>query len=197
MKKNYHFILLLLLFTAGFLVASCSKGEDTIKAEQEAVGSHHADRVAKGWRLIERWDFYNKTEGWNHEEITKKGSNGYIKVEGGVMEFGYSKDGGFIYYESKAKAISRSSYMIIARVKTETPLRAAVGFYFPKMKKKKFFALSRIRDDDWTTVKAVISVEPTSGFRVKGKIFPAIINMSRYDKTYVDWVEYWMFPRKK
>ncbi len=164
-------------------------------AKKNPSPTYTEDMVAKGWRLIQRWDFYNELDGWNHETITRLNSGGFIKVDNGVLEFGYSKDGGTIYHKSNTSVIPNKSYMVRARVKTENPFRAFVGFMSPESKDLR--GAVRIRSKKWHIVTAILSLDPTTKIKEPKKLYPAIRNVSRYDYTYVDWVEFWIFPRKK
>ena len=196
MRNKVKKICIKILFSINLFILGCGTNQDELlKDELAPESSYQEDLVSKGWRLIWRWDFYNQLEGWNHDTITKKDSGGYIQIEDGVLEFGYSKDGGKLYYQNKMVPVPNYSYMLISRVKTENPYRALVGFYNPE--KKRLMANVKIRNDSWGIVKSILSIDPTIGQDIPKQLYPMVENLTRQDYTYIDWIEMWIYPRQK
>ncbi len=196
MKKVMTYLAIVGLLVPLILSSGC--GDDvTIESN-----TYYEDLVAKGWRLLQRWDFYNELDGWNHKTITRKNSGGFVKVENGVLEFGFSKNGGIVFFQNKVKSKPKTSYMIVARIKTLNPFRAMVGFFSPDQKDKAsgqywLRGAVRVRHSDWQIVKSILSLDPNSGVKKPRRLYPAIQNISRHDYTYVDWVELWVYPKQK
>lgn len=191
MKKHLVFTAIFLSLTMSLLfLNSC---QNAIQAVDEE-GNYHSDMVAKGWQLVSKWDFFNSIEGWQHESVTGQGKGGYVRVDSGVLEFGFSKDGGAVYIPNRMGPIPFTSYMLIARVKTDNPFGALVGFFSPSS--NNLAGASRIRNSGWQIVKAIYSFNPTTRMQPPSNLYPGVQNLTRYDYTYVDWVEFWIYPKK-
>jgi len=189
MKKIPVYLFVMILGISLSLLSCSSQNPLQVK------DSYREDLVAKGWRLIRRWDFYNEIESWNHKMVTKVNSGGFVQVEDGVFEFGYSVDGGSVFFENKVKVIPKYSYMVLARVKTINPYQAMVGFRSPE--RKDILGGVRIRSENWHIVKSILSISPISGEKRPKRVYPTIHNLTREDYTYVDWVEFWIYPTRK
>lgn len=192
MKKSLTLNTGLLLMMLSILsIASCNVGASSLDDDE----NYHSDMVAKGWQLVNKWDFFNSIEGWKHEQVTGNNKGGYVRVEDGILEFGYSQNGGTVYMPNTTRPIPFTSYMLIARVKTDNPFGALVGFFSPSS--KNLAGASRIRNTGWQIVKTVYSFNPTTGAKPPQNMFPGIQNLTKNDYTYVDWVEFWIYPKNK
>ncbi len=184
------FILRLSLLTLVLIITS-SCGNDL--AMSYANKNHHYEvMISSGWVLAKRWDFYNNTQEWNHELITQTGKGGVVKVKNGIFEFGYSTNGGSVYYNTRVRRIPKTSYLIIAKVKTDNPFRALIGFYTPS----KLLGAVRIRESKWHIIRSLLSIDPILSDGMPLGINPSIKHLSREDYTYIDWIELWVYQQQ-
>ncbi len=187
------FMFLASLFIVSFSVPSFAIDEKNVP-EQDSLrdrssGSGNDRRVAEGWNLIKRWDFYKKSKDWVVSNDNR--SKGRLTVAKGILEFGNGKS--MLYYPNKLKIKAKTTYLIIARVRINEPLGASIGFYNPKT--KGMMGETRIRKGDWHIVKALISIDPISGDKKPKRLYPAIQTQSKDEIIEIDWIELWIFPR--
>ncbi|MDH5680675.1 MAG: hypothetical protein OEZ36_03740 [Spirochaetota bacterium] len=164
-----------------------AKADDTLPQE-----TTDEDLVSRGWKLVKRWDFHYKMDGWEHKELVD--NDGYVLVENGMLGFGYANGKGLIYHANKVKVVPNYTYMVVAKVRTSHPQRASVGLYDPKS--KTMHGVVRVKSKNWQIVKSIVSIEPTTGERPKA-LYPAFQTEKVDDYCEVDWVEFWILPKDK
>ncbi len=187
------FMILSSLFIVSFSVLGFAIDEKNT-SEQGSLRDRNSGlgndrRVAEGWNLIKRWDFYSKSKDW--VILNDNRSKGHLTVSKGILEFGNAKS--MLYYPNKLKVKAKTTYLIVARVRTNQSLGASIGFYNPKT--KGMMGETRIRKGDWHIIKALISMEPISGDKKPKRLYPAIQTHSKDEVIEIDWIELWIFPR--
>lgn len=196
MLRLFIFYFILLLNFNEVFSGGVGRSSDSLKSQH---GNYKDDKyyrfvnlTSKGWQLLLKWDFYNFPEDWNISSASRKSTGGYLQIENGIMEFGYSTLGAIVYKKNEVSIIPGYTYMILAKMKVNNPYRAYLGFYNPPEKKLHYYEY--VKNTDWEVVSCLYSYATYASMPPIKNLNPAIQVITRQDNVYVDWVELWAYP---
>ena len=148
----------------------------------------NSSKISLGWKLLQRWDFTKELGPyWTTSNLSP-----FAQIQKSHLLLSGPQN--TLIQKNPIQNLKPGySYMIVAKLKTNYPLRARLGFYSPSQ--KKWFAQYKIRNTQWAIVKSILSLEPTSKIAYPSQIFPAITHLSQYEITQIQWIEIWTFQK--